>query len=154
MPAILQAVEEPAPSGEMFADGIRVEGLRVLAQNRVAEGIRACVQYARDQNPWDSQKRTPELMKILLTYGAHAKSVIPQLTRIADYFEKEEKDFPKNLMLVKARSVRETIAAIEASTDASTDAFDCSSVCCECDYGILPPEVAAACCGADAAPAL
>ena len=117
LPAIYQAVVEPAPSGEMFADTIRVEGLRLLAKHWIEEGISACVKYTRDQNPWDSQERTPKLMKILLSYGAHAKSVIPELTRIGDYFERDEKDFPKNLMLVKAKSVRETITAIEASTD-------------------------------------
>ncbi len=117
MPAILEAIVTPAPSGEMFADGIRVEGLKLLAKHRVAEGIAACVKYTREQNPWDSQERTPELMKILLTYGTHAKAVIPELTKLGDYFEKDEKDFPKKLMLVKAQSVRDTIAAIEASTE-------------------------------------
>ena len=117
MPAILEAIVTPAPSGEMFADGIRLEGLKLLAKHRIAEGIAACVKYSREQNPWDSQERTPELMKILLTYGTHAKAVIPDLTKLGDYFEKDEKDFPKKLMLVKAKSVRDTIAAIEASTD-------------------------------------
>jgi hypothetical protein len=41
----------------------------------------------------------------------------PELTGIANYFEKDEKDFPKELMLMKAKCVRETIRAIEASTD-------------------------------------
>jgi hypothetical protein len=118
LPAIYQAIVEPAPSGEMFADAIRVEGLRLLAQHRIEEGIGACVSYTRNQNPWDSQERTPELMKVLLSYGAHAKSVIPELTKIADYFEKEEKDFPKELMLMKAKCVRETMRAIQASTEA------------------------------------
>jgi len=117
LPAICQAIIEPAPSGEMFADSIRVEGLRLLAKHRVEDGISACVKYTRDQNPWASEHRTPELMKILLSYGTNAKPVIPELTKIANYFEKEEKDFPKNLMLMKAKCVRETIAAIEASTD-------------------------------------
>jgi hypothetical protein len=117
LPAVLQAVEEPAPSGEMFADSIRVEGLRLLATHRVKEGIVACVKYTRYQNPWASQERTPELMKILLSYGAHAKAMIPELNKLADYFEKDEKDFPKKLMLMKAQCVRETIKAIEASTD-------------------------------------
>jgi len=117
LPAILEAIDTPAPSGEMFADEIRVEGLRLLAKHRIEEGISAGVKYTRGQNPWASEHRTPELMKILLSYGAHAKPVIPELKRIADYFEKDEKDFPKKLMLVKAKSVRETIAAIEASTD-------------------------------------
>jgi hypothetical protein len=117
LPAILEAVVEPSPSGEMFADEIRLEGLRVLAKYRIKEGIDACVNYTRDQNPWDSQERTPKLMEILLSYGAHAKSTIPELTRIANYFEKDEKDFPRNLMLMKAKCVRKTIRAIEASTD-------------------------------------
>jgi len=117
LPAIYQAIIEPAPSGEMFADSIRVEGLRLLAKHRIEEGISACVKYTRDQNPWASEHRTPELMKILLSYETHAKSVIPELTKIANYFEKEEKDFPKHLMLMKAKCVRETIGAIEASTD-------------------------------------
>jgi hypothetical protein len=117
LPAIHQAIIEPAPSGEMFADSIRVEGLRLLAKHRIEEGIRACVNYTRDQNPWASEHRTPELMEILLGYGTHAKSVVPELTRIAHYFEKDEKDFPKNLMLKKAKSVRETIQAIEAATE-------------------------------------
>ena len=117
LPAIYQAIIEPAPSGEMFADSIRVEGLRLLAKYKIEEGIRACVAYTRDQNPWSSQVRTPELMTILLSYGVHAKSVIPELTKIADYFEKYEKDFPKELMLMKAKCVRETILAIKASTE-------------------------------------
>jgi hypothetical protein len=118
LPAIYEAIVQPAPSGEMFADGIRVEGLRLLAQHHIEDGISALVKYARDQNPWASQDRTPELMKILLLYGTHAKSVIPDLEKLAYYFEKEEKDFPENLGLQKANSVRETIKAIEASTNA------------------------------------
>ena len=118
LPAIHEAIVQPAPSGEMFADGIRLEGLRLLSEHHIEEGIAALVKYTRDQNPWASEERTPELMKILLTYGTHAKAVIPELTRIANYFEKDEKDFPPHLMRMKARSVRETISAIEASTDA------------------------------------
>ena len=116
LPAIYQATIKPAPSGEMFADGIRLEGLRVLAKNRIKEGIPACVAYARSQNPWDSQIRTPELMQILLSYGTHAKAVIPQLNQLANYFEKEEVEFPPDLKIMKANCVRETIRAIKAST--------------------------------------
>ena len=117
LPAIHEAIVQPAPSGEMFADGIRVEGLRLLSQHHIEEGMHALVIYTRDQNPWASEIRTPELMKILLSYGTHAKAVIPELTAIANYFEKDEKDFPPHLMRMKARNVRETITAIEASTD-------------------------------------
>jgi len=117
LPAIYRAITEPAPSGEMFADGIRVEGLRLFAKHRIEEGIQACVRYTREQNQWESQLRTPELMKILLSYGTHAKAVIPELTKIATYFEKEEPNFPKKLMQQKARSVRDTIRAIETAKE-------------------------------------
>lgn len=117
LPAIYRAILEPAPSGEMFADAIRVEGLRLLAKHRVEDGILACVRYAREQNPWESQIRTPDLMKILLSYGTHAKAVIPELTKLETYFEKDEPNFPKHLMRVKAKSVRDTIRAIENATE-------------------------------------
>jgi len=117
LPAIYQAVIEPAPSGIMFADGIRIQGLRILATHRVQEGIAACVNYTRTQNPWASEKRTPGVMKILLGYGARAKAAIPELKRVADYFENGEKNFPRNLSLQKATVVREAIRAIEASNE-------------------------------------
>lgn len=117
LPAVLEAINKPAPSGEMFADDIRMEGLRVLAKHHIKEGIAACVTYATAQNPWASQKRTPELMKILLNYGAQAKSAIPELQRIAAQFEAGEPDFPPPLSKEKAKSVRDTISAIEVSTE-------------------------------------
>jgi hypothetical protein len=116
LPVIYQAVITPAPSGEMFADSIRLEGLRVLAKHRIKEGIPVCVAYTRSQNPWCSENRTPELMKILLSYGTHAKAVIPELTDLVKYFETKEKDFPKDVKIMSAKCVRATISAIKAST--------------------------------------
>ena len=116
LPAIHEAIMQPAPSGEMFADEIRLEGLRVLAKHHIEEGVAACVKYTREQNPWASELRTPEIMEVLLSYGTHAKVAIADLTRIANYFENDEPDFPKKLMRQKAKTVRETIAAIQAST--------------------------------------
>lgn len=117
LPAILDAAAKPAPSGEMFADGIRIAGLQILASHHIAEGIPAIIDYIRSQNKWASQERTPELLKILVSYGAHAKSVIPELKEIAETFDKGEKDFPKNLSIQKAGDVRKAIAQIEAATE-------------------------------------
>lgn len=120
LPAIYEAIVQPAPSGEMFADNIRVEGLKLLADHHIEEGLEALVMYTRDQNPWASEIRTPELMKILLQYGTHAKTVIPKLNKLADYFADEEQDFPEKLKQLKAATVRETITAIEASAETPT----------------------------------
>ena len=117
LPDILRAVIVPAPSGIMFADVIRVAGLDVLATHRVAEGMHACVEYIRSQNKWASELRTPEVLKILLRYGAHATSVTPSLRGIADDLDRGEEDFPPHLSRQKAASIRDAIRAIEASEE-------------------------------------
>jgi hypothetical protein len=117
LPAILQAVMKSAPSGEMFADEVRVEGLRVLAAHHIEEGIRACTDYLRDQNTWASEHRTPEILKILESYGAHANAVIPQLESLAADYSDGEPDFPMHLSKQKAAAVRESIARIKASSE-------------------------------------
>lgn len=117
LPAIMDAVTKPAPSGEMFADGVRIAGLQVLAAHHIAEGIPACADYIRNQNKWASENRTPEVLKIFDSYGVHAKSAIPHLTETAAMFEKGEPNFPKPLSLRKAAAVREAIARINAATE-------------------------------------
>jgi len=117
LPAIHKAVLDPAPSGEMFADGVRINGLNILAKHGIEEGIDACVFYTRDQNPWASQKRTPMIMQILATYGACAKRTVSDLEQIAVQFDKGEKDFPREMSRQKAAAVRDAIKAIELSTE-------------------------------------
>jgi hypothetical protein len=117
LPAIREAIVKPAPSGEMFADGVRLAGLKLLAAHHIEEGITACADYVRTQNPWASQKRITEILPLLLQYGAHAQTVIPQLREAAAYFEQGEPGFPKELSLQKAAAVRETITKIEAATE-------------------------------------
>jgi hypothetical protein len=100
----------------MFADGIRVEGLRVLAKNRIAEGSRACVQYARDQNPWASEIRTPELMADPLQLrSATRRSCCPNCGA-RRLLREGRAGLPGELMQQKAKCVREAIATIEAAT--------------------------------------
>lgn len=66
------------------------------AKYRVKEGIDACVEYTRTQNPWASEKRTPELMKILLSYSAHAKSTIPKRKQTAATLKTTRRIFLEN----------------------------------------------------------
>ncbi len=117
LPAIREAIVKPAPSGEMFADGVRLKGLKLLAMHQVEDGILATADYVTSQNPWASQERIKEILPLLLKYGAHAQAALPKLREAADYFENREPDFPKKLSLQKAAAVRETIAKIEAATD-------------------------------------
>ncbi len=117
LPAVLEAVEQPAPSGEMFADGVRLNGLKVLAEHRIEEGLQACADYLRTQNPWASQDRTPAILGVLHLYGAHAQRILPHLRETAAMFEKGEEDFPKRLSERKAKAVRAAIARIESAQE-------------------------------------
>ncbi|MEO7317635.1 MAG: HEAT repeat domain-containing protein [Chthoniobacteraceae bacterium] len=117
LPAIMEAVVTPSPSGEMFADGVRLAGLEVLAAHHIEEGIQACADYIRNQNPWASQERIHPILKTLVTYGAAAQSVLPHLRETAAMFDAGEKDFPKALSIQKAEALRAAIAKIEASQD-------------------------------------
>ena len=120
LPAIRDAIAIPAPSGEMFAAEIQMAGLSLYAQHRISEGIELIADYARTQNPWASQDRIVEIMKLLRPYGTHAKRVIPKLEAVAYYFEHEEKDFPRTLGLRKVQTVRDTIAFIQGTTETPT----------------------------------
>ena len=117
LPAIYEAVAIPSPSGEMFADGVRLAGLDALATHHIEEGVQACADYIRNQNPWASQNRIHDILKILLTYGANAQAVIPHLRETAAIFDAGEPDFPKRLSEEKAAALREAIAKIEASQE-------------------------------------
>ncbi len=116
LPAILEAIEKPAPSGEMFADGVRLNGLKVLALHHIEEGMDACADYLRTQNPWASEIRTPEILTILDSYGAEAQRIVPHLRETAAIFDRGEKDFPKALSKQKAKAIRKAIEKIEAAS--------------------------------------
>ena len=117
LPAIYEATMEPSPSGIMFADGVRMAGLKLMAKHSIQEGVGACVHYVRHQKKHGSQKRVPQVLEILSSYGAHAQSGIPELLKTAEYFETAEQNFPKKLSKQKAAAVREAVAQIRASKD-------------------------------------
>ena len=117
LPVVLDAIEKPAPSGEMFADGVRVNGLKVLAAHHIADAMPAAADYLRTQNRWASEHRTPEILQVLDNYGTAALSVIPHLQETAAMFERGEEDFPRHLSTQKAKAVRDAITRIEASTE-------------------------------------
>jgi hypothetical protein len=117
LPAILEAVKKPAPSGEMFADGVRLNGLKVLASHHIEEGMQAAADYLRTQNPWASEYRTPEILEVLDAYGAEAQCVIPNLEETAALFDKGEVNFPKNLSKQKAKAVRDAVQKIKSAKD-------------------------------------
>ena len=81
LPAIHQAIVEPAPSGIMFASGIRLSGVALLAKHRIREGLPLCIQIM-EIDKWGKKNRITQCLKALETYGAAAKAVLPQLRQL------------------------------------------------------------------------
>jgi hypothetical protein len=104
LPEIIRAVEEMAPSDEMFADGIRTAGLNLLSHLHIREGMALCVSTLEWRWGNDFQKR----LEYLKRYGVHAKVLLPQLRKNRPESPDSAKIFDK------------FIAEIEASKDAPT----------------------------------
>ena len=81
LPAIHQAIVEPAPSGIMFASGIRLSGVALLAKHRIREGMPLCIQIM-EIDKWGKKNRITQCLKALETYGPAAKAVLPQLRQL------------------------------------------------------------------------
>ncbi len=88
LPAIYRAVREPAPSGIMFADGIRMSGLEILAKQRIAEGLPLCVELIEPER-WGLKNRIQRCLASLRRYGGAARSLIPQLRQLQDALAKK-----------------------------------------------------------------
>lgn len=78
LPAVLEAIREPAPSGVMFASGIRINGLKLLAKHKIREGMPLCLEVM-DIETWGKRHRIDTCLKTLQTYGGAAKPMIPKL---------------------------------------------------------------------------
>jgi hypothetical protein len=111
LPAVYRAVVEPPPSGEMFADGIRVRGLELLAKYRISEGVPLCVTLC-EPGRWGAGKRIGPCLKALETYGAAAKPELPELHKLEAILSKPKADAHELLP-----AVRHAIASIESATD-------------------------------------
>jgi hypothetical protein len=113
LPAIRESVRVPAPSGEMFADGVRLCGLKLLAARQDPAGMRLALDYAANQNRWASEHRMQEILAALTSYGAAAVDHLPELERLAAAC-REEPDFPEDCRRRKTAAVEAAIAQLRA----------------------------------------
>lgn len=112
LPAIYEAVVTPAPSGEMFASGIRLSGCEILAKHRFEEGMVLCLQVI-EIDKWGKQDRLKRALSTLKLYGASARPILPQLKQL----EKDLKAHGEAKNLVPyIQQCTALIAAIENST--------------------------------------
>jgi len=113
LPAIHESIVTPAPSGVMFASGIRLRGLELLAKYRIKEGMSLCLKIM-DIEKWGKRNRINGCLKILGTYGGSAKPVLPEIRKMEQRLKahREARGMTDQLALI-----RKTIEDIEAAKD-------------------------------------
>ncbi|MFK7962137.1 MAG: DUF6288 domain-containing protein [Phycisphaerales bacterium] len=112
LPAILQAVREPAPSGIMFADEIRLSGLELLARHRVEEALPWCIDLI-DPDRWGMGNRVERCIAALRPYGGSAASQIPKLQSLEAALAKKGWKPDR----IKELGIADMIRAIEADAN-------------------------------------
>lgn len=114
LPHIVRAIEEMAPSNEMFADGPRLAGLDLLSRLGIREGMELCVATI-EPDRWGERNRSSQCLAYLVRYGAHARALLPKLNEIREYLATVKKVPADNL-----KSFDEHLATITASTEMPT----------------------------------
>jgi len=114
LPEIVQAIEKIAPSNEMFADGVRLAGLDLLSRLRLREGMALCVSVIEPER-WGERNRSVACLAYLARYGAHAKSLLPEVRKTRAYLAQVKK-VPAD----RLAELDKHIAAIESSTETPT----------------------------------
>ena len=83
LPAIHQAIVEPAPSGIMFASGIRLSGVELLAKHRIREGMPLCIQIM-EIDKWGKKRSDCQKMfeDVGIVRSQQPESVLPELRQL------------------------------------------------------------------------
>jgi len=98
LPAIYEAVKNPAPSGIMFSAGVRLSGLELLAKHRIKEGLPMCIEVM-EITKWGKKGRIGRCLNALAQYGGSAKPLLPELRQLEKQIasHRERKNLKKHL---------------------------------------------------------
>ena len=115
LPAVHEAIVKPAPSGIMFASGVRISGIQILAKHRIKEGMPLSIDVM-DIDKWGKNNRIGQCLKVIDQYGGAAKPILPQLRKL----EKDLKAHREAKRMLKPHidKLGKLIEKIESSRDA------------------------------------
>ena len=114
LPAILEATRTSAPSGIMFADGIRMAGLELLSRMRIQEGMAMCIEQM-DPDRWAQGRRIPRCLDSLKRYGGSARPLLPKLHEVQEQMRARRWDAKSKAALMA--TFDETVKAIKDDKD-------------------------------------
>lgn len=78
---IHRAVRDISPSGIMFADGVRGEGLMLMARQGIQEGVKMTLDWMQEDR-WGKGRRELTGFDILRAYGGNAREALPYLREL------------------------------------------------------------------------
>jgi hypothetical protein len=111
LPEILEAIEVPSPSGVMFSSGIRLQGLDLLARNKIKEGLPMCIE-TMEIAKWGKKGRVNSCLKTLRSYGpAAAKTILPELKAMEKAMQKHSE--ARSVLKDAVKEIREIIEQAE-----------------------------------------
>jgi len=117
---IYRAARFIAPSGVMFAMGVRRDGVELLGQHRIEEGMDLAAWYLRWQKGFGKGNGIAQGLGAIENYGAHAKALVPYLKEHIEHFggtpvlKKNRRPRSNGI----AYKIRDLIQKIEMSSDA------------------------------------
>ncbi len=115
LPDIIPAVERIAPSGEMFATGVCQDGLDLLTQLRLREGMQLCATANTKPDKIPYEKRVEYLKR----YGVYARQVLPQLKEKRPENKDEAKKFDKLVASLETLTNAPALINLEAFIQAN-----------------------------------
>lgn len=110
-PAILEAVKTPSPSGIMFANDVRLSGLKLLAKYKIEEGMALCLQTL-EINKWGKSRRITQCLDTLAQYEGAAKPLLPKLRQLKNDLESHRE---AKMLKPRVQQVTRLIELIEKS---------------------------------------
>lgn len=113
LPAIHEAIVTPAPSGIMFASGVRVSGLEVLATHRIKEGLPLCLEVM-ELTKWGKNGRIKRCLDALEKFGPAAKSLLPKIKQLEEDLSSHRE---AKMLEAHTKRVRKIIQSLEKTTD-------------------------------------
>jgi HEAT repeat protein len=117
-PDLLEAIKIPCPADTMFSSAIRMSAFLALSKYHYKEAIDAGVIFAKTQGGSGSETRTGKIVNIIASYGAAAKSAIPELKELIVALDAQtsKNEFPADLNKLRTHDVQNAITQIEAAT--------------------------------------
>ena len=101
----------------MFADGIRLAGIKLLSELRIREGLPLCIELV-DPNRWGFGRRLPICLNCLKQYGGAAREVLPQLRELRqEVLTERARSNEKDPTII---AIDKVIASIENDRDPPT----------------------------------